>query len=194
MTATETRPEGPAPKGVGRELAIGIALIVLGHGCDLWSTYLACPDLSRESSPLYLKLASLGLSGWPTVLWTKAIGALVSSALFGLYLRNRRRLYPDVSGQSFHDFLHATHSRGAIRRRDGSWVAPSPALVGLWLAYVAAMGSAAYALFLSIHNIVGTPWMERMAQTVAPGAIFIAIAIVFWRGLYRDYCSTRAGQ
>jgi uncharacterized membrane protein len=55
------------------------------------------------------------------------------------------------------------------------------------MAFTVSIGSAAYAYFLAIHNLLGTPLMTWMAETVAPFAIFIVTAVVFWRTLYSDY-------
>lgn len=169
------------------ELGTGILVIILAHACDLASTYLRTPDLAHEVSPTYLALVARGYGGWGALLTIKSFGVLLSIGLLAFYLRNRGRFYPTERGLSFHDFLHHAHSVNAVRLEGGRWLTPSPLLLLIWLAFTTSIGSAAYAYFLAIHNLLGTPLLEGLAGTVAPGAIFLVTAVVFWRLLYDDY-------
>lgn len=172
---------------VRTEVRIGLLLIAFAHACDLLSTWLKTPDLSREVSPAYLALAHLGYSGWPVLLGLKIVGVALTAALFLLYVRKRRIFYPEEPGRSFHEFLHDVHGYRAVRKPNGQWVAPSSMLLSVWAAFTASIGSAAYAYFLAIHNMLGTPALVWLADGVAPAAIFMLSAIAFWRTLYYDY-------
>lgn len=161
---------------------------MFAHVCDVVSTYLRTPDLAHEVGPLYIMLANLGLGGWAGLLTVKALAIVLTSGLFVLYVRQRRSFYPAEAEMPFHDFLHYAHGKNAIRsRKDERWLAPSPKLLAVWMAFTASIGSAAYAFFLAVHNILGTPLLAWMAVAAAPGAIFMLTAIVFWRTLYEDY-------
>lgn len=175
------------PPDTRTEMRIGLLLIVFSHACDLLSTYWRTPDLSREASPAYAALSQAGWSGWSALLMLKVVGVLLTAALFVFYIRKRRDFYPAEAGRSFHEFLHDVHAQKAMRRPDGSWVAPSPMLLAVWMAFTASIGSAAYAYFLAIHNMLGTPVLVWLANSVAPAAIFMISAIAFWRTLYHDY-------
>jgi hypothetical protein len=182
--ATTERTSSPSK---WRELSVGLLLIVFAHACDILSTYLRTPDLSREVGPAYLLLVSKGLGGWGALLGIKLVGVLLSVSLFVYYMRNRRYFYPPDEGMIFHDFLHYTHGKEALRGRDGRWLAPSPKLLAVWMAFTVAIGTAAYAYFLAWHNIMATPLLTRMADSLAPAAIFMVSAVVFWQTLYHDY-------
>lgn len=178
------------PRSSVPELRVGALLIVFAHTCDLLSTWWRTPDLEHEISPGYLLLESLGLSGWPWMIALKVFAVLLTFALFAFYVRRRRGFYPAEPGRSFHEFLHDVHGVRALRRRDGQWVAPSPLLLAIWMSFTVSIGTAAYAYFLAIHNVLGTSLMSWMAETVAPFAIFVVTAVVFWRTLYHDYLHT----
>ncbi len=173
------------------EFAVATVLIVFAHVCDAVSTYISSPDLSREVNPLYLKLDALGHGGWATLLTVKGIGVVLSVVMFSYYVGGRRHFYPERAGASFSEFLHFTHGKDALRRGDGSWVAPSPRLLGLWMAFTVAVGSAAYSYCLAIGNLLLTPYLTpvviRVSDVVAPAAVFMLTAVVFWRTLYDDY-------
>ena len=166
---------------------MGMLLIVFAHLCDLVSTYLASPDLSGEVGQGYVALASWGFRGWPAIFAIKLAAVTLSLGLFWLYVRTRREFYPREPGMDFHHFLHATHSYRAVRRADGSWVMPSPKLLGIWACFTVAIGSAAFAFFLAMHNMLDTPLLTLGAQSVVPGIIFLVTAVLFWYSLYRDY-------
>jgi len=190
ISATSTGPQASSTPARA-ELCIGMLLIVVAHTCDAVSTYISSPDLAREMNPIYLKLAGLGYGGWPTLLTLKGTGVIVSLGLFAYYLRNRRHFYPESPGASFQDFLHFTHGKDAVRRKDGRWLAPSTKLLGLWTAFTISVGSAAYAYCLAIGNLlltpILTPVMLQIADVVAPAAVFMLTAVVFWRTLFEDY-------
>ena len=177
----------PPPVDPRFELRLGALLITLAHSCDLLSTYLRTPDLAREVGPTYVFLASHGLGGWACICAIKGVAVLLSIALFAFYVYTRRAFYPAAPGLSFHDFLHHTHSVRAIRRRGGEWVMPSPRLLAIWSAFTLAIGSAAYACFLSVHNMWGTHLLAQVATNVVPAIIFVVTAVVFWHSLYDDY-------
>ena len=177
----------PAATSGASEFRVAVLLILLAHVSDLVSTYLASPDLAREANPVYLALAQHGWGGWPSLVGLKMVGIAGSVFLFAFYLRARTDFYPSRPGLSFHDFLHHTHGHNPIRRRDGRWVAPSLRLLCTWGAFTFAIGSATYALFLAVHNLMGTPLVYWMADAAAPGIIFMVTAFVFWHNLYSDY-------
>lgn len=169
------------------EVRFAVMLIVLTHACDVLSTYLRTPDLALERSPLYLQLGEWGLSGWPVLGAIKLFGVVLSVWMYAYYVRTRSDFYPSEPGQSFHDFLHYAHGVNAVRRADGSWVTPSPQLLMMWMAFTVSIGSAAYAYFLAVHNMLNTEFMAWMANGAAPAATFIVVALVFWHTLYTSY-------
>ena len=162
-------------------------LMVFAHACDIVSTYVRTPDLASEVGPLYVRLAALGLGGWATMIAVKLFGVVLSVSLFIYYVRGRRRFYPTEPDMNFHDFLHYTHGQNALRGRDGRWLAPSPGLLALWMAFTVAIGSAAYAYFLAWQNMIATPLLTWLTDSAAPAAVFLVSAIVFWHTLYQDY-------
>lgn len=180
-------PARDRPYTTASELRVGAFLIVFAHALDLLSTWSRTPDLRDEIGPGYLALREMGLEGWPWMIALKLGAMLITFGLFAFYVCRRRRFSPAETGRTFHEFLHDVHSVGAIRKAGGQWVAPSPLLLAVWMAFTVSIGSAAYAYFLAIHNLLGTPLMTWMAETVAPFAIFIVTAVVFWRTLYSDY-------
>lgn len=190
IEATAPNPT-PSPGLDRAEFAVGSVLIVFAHLCDAVSTYISSPDLAREINPLYLKLDALGYGGWTTLLTVKAIGVAASVMMFSYYIAQRRRFYSERPGVSFAEFLHFTHGKDAVRRRDGSWVAPSVRLLGILLAFTVAVGSAAYAYCLAIGNLLLTPYLTPVvilvSDVIAPAAVFMLTAVVFWRTLYDDY-------
>lgn len=187
MTTTRARNHLIAAPDERSELRVGVLAILFAHLCDLVSTYIRTPDLAHEVSPLYLKLGQHGIEGWAVMLGLKGVAVLVSVILFAYYIRQRRSFYPTEAGVSFHDFLHHVHGHKAMRRRDGSWRGPSPKLLMVWMAFTVSIGSAAYAYFLAVHNIMNMAWLSWMADAAAPGVIFMVMAIVFWYTLHVDY-------
>jgi hypothetical protein len=188
-TLSQAADSGREALNTGRpsEIRLGVMLIVFAHACDLLSTYLRTPDLSLEVSPLYLRLASAGLGGWPALLGMKLVVVAASCGMFAFYVRTRRRFYPASAGLTFHDFLHHVHGQDALRDAQGRWKAPSPRLLVIWMCFTVAIGSAAYAYFLAWHNIWSTHLLQWMADAVAPAVIFMVSAVVFWQTLYGDY-------
>jgi len=180
-------PNAIVPSDTTTEVRLGMLLILFAHACDLVSTYIRSPDLAKEVGPLYVAFDRIGWGGWQTLLSMKALGVIIGLGLFFLYVHKRRSFYPDQADRTFHEFLHDVHSKDAMRRRDGRWVAPSPMLLIVWFAFTVSIGSAAYAYFLAVHNMLGTPILAWMADGPAPGAIFMITAFVFWRTLYYDY-------
>ncbi len=167
-----------------REFIVIAALIVCGHVLDLISTYTANPDLSREVGPLYLKLASLGKGTWGLLITFKLLFATVSVLAYQLIMRARRSFYPQQPLGSVRDFLHAVHSRRALRSADGRWIMPSPRLLLLWVVNIITVGAGIYALALAIHNFCGSPpWMEQLGRLVA-GLVGV---FSFWVCAWYDY-------
>ena len=183
--SSETAPLAPVNRR--SEFRLGTLLILFAHACDFVSTYIRTPDLSREVGAGYLLLAHWGFGGWAAVIALKATAVVLSVLLFLFYVRSRRVFYPQERGLSFHEFLHRTHSHKAVRRADGSWMMPSPRLLGVWASFTIAIGSAAYAYFLAMHNLIATPLLLWGATSVVPGIIFFVTAVLFWRSLYDDY-------
>ncbi len=168
------------------EFIIVAALIAVGHGLDLLTTYIVCPDLSREVGFLYLKLASLGHGTWGLLIAYKALFAAISIFAYRLIMRARRRFYPEQPRGSLRDFLHAAHSLGAVHRADGRWVMPSPRLTLLWIVYILIIGAATYAWALAIHNISGSPvWMDSLGRLIAA----LVAVFGFWGSAWYDYRS-----
>lgn len=169
------------------EYRVGLLLIVFAHVSDLCTTFLRSPDLALEVGDMYVILGRYGLSGWPTLLTLKLVAVLFSAGCFVFYLRERRAFYPTDAGMSFNDFLHYTHGQNPVRRADGRWIAPSMRLLAIWGAFIASIGTAAYACYLAVQNIMNLPFLCRLSEDWAPGVIFMVTAIVFWRTLYVDY-------
>jgi hypothetical protein len=188
MSSTAEPQSTPRATARGRsEVRFALLLIVFTHTCDLVSTYLRTPDLSLESSPLYLQMVQWGLHGWPVMIGVKVFGVLLSLYLYIHYVRTRSHFYPAEPGMPFNDFLHYVHGIDALRRRDGSWVAPSIRLLSMWMGFTIAIGSAAFAYFLAMHNMLNTHLLRWMADGAAPAATFIVVALVFWHTLYASY-------
>jgi hypothetical protein len=188
MTSTAQSQTTDTLTASGRaEIRFAMLLIVFTHTCDLISTYMRTPDLTLESSPVYLQFVHWGIHGWPVMIGVKTFGVLLSLALYTHYVRTRAHFYPPEPGLSFHDFLHHAHGVDAMRRADGSWVAPSPLLLFMWTGFTVAIGSAAFAYFLAMHNMINTHLLRWMADGAAPAATFIVVALVFWHTLYASY-------
>jgi hypothetical protein len=117
----------------------------------------------------------------------KAFGVLLSLCLYIYYVTTRARFYPPEPDMPFNDFLHYVHGIDALRRPDGSWIAPSPRLLFMWTAFTISIGSAAFAYFLAMHNMINTHFLRWMAEGAAPAATFIVVALVFWHTLYASY-------
>ena len=187
LKSTPCVEQGNNSRDMWSEFRLAILLIGFAHLCDLVSTYFGTPDLTLEVSPLYLLFVSNGISGWPVMIGIKFFALVTSIWAFRYYQLKRCYFYPETTGQSFHEFLHHTHGIDAMRRPDGSWIAPSPHLLGIWAAFVYSIGSAAHAFFLTMHNLFMTPFVSQMAEGIAQGITFFVLACVFWYTLYRDY-------
>jgi hypothetical protein len=213
MPTSEVAAGSPPARQSSRttEIRLATLLVIFSHACDALSTYIQTPDLRDEAGPLYVRLAELGYGGWPLLLGMKAFVCVLSMGLLALYVAHRRSFYPSEPGMSFHQFLHYTHGKDALHWKNGYWLAPSPRLIAIWMAYIGAIGSALYALALALTNTWYLPaqrWLQdspaaaplaAVIQRIGPeaflrglegavmAAVFLATAALFWQALYRDY-------
>jgi hypothetical protein len=165
----------------GRAMLFIFAVVVVFNGIDLYSTYLASPDLSREWNVLHRELNL----GWAGLVFAKIIGGWLAVAGYGYYLRNRERCYP-APGLDFVQFCHfylfgEEDDRCSARNRDTTMRA-LVTLGCLWAGMQIVLLWVAIDNLLLYHGIVlrvgmRQEWIYHVAQSMT--VAFAVIACMF---------------
>src|ERR1700730_2907070 len=73
-----------------------VTSFVAGNAFDLFGTYVYQPHFEHEANPLYITLQPYGLRlNWPMVIVGKALICVVAAYGLSLFLKSRRRFYPE---------------------------------------------------------------------------------------------------
>jgi hypothetical protein len=175
---------------------VAVALLLLGHACDVLGTYLAQPNLEQEANHLYMWAAESGYRpGWPEVIFLKLLFCGLAALGFRAFLWQRHRFYPPI-GANFREFITTVYFGRPVSWLETLYLFPKdwsilPLTVSAILVLVSPHSFYMGYVNLAHHLRLWRPtdgffWGERWIDLSVVPCAFFAFGLLFWL-LWRDY-------
>jgi len=172
-----------------RKMLFVLAMIVLANGADLFSTYLASPDLADEWNVLQRNFHL----GWAGLVVAKTIGGLLAAWGYAYYLNQRDKCYP-APGVSPSEFRrHFSFGRQVSKQEMWSGI-PFGRHLGVNLGYFWT-GMQGLVLWVALDNMLLREgivfplryWSEMAYHLLQSGIVAVVVLWRFYGGNYQRY-------
>lgn len=171
-----------------RSIWMMVAVVVVLNSFDLFTTYLASPDLAREWNVLHRELNL----GWAGLVGAKLLGGTLAVIGYWYYRMNRERCYPGPGLPPLefcHHFLFGDDHNQQTRGLSDTVMRAAVTLGFLW------SGMQAVLLWVAADNLLiyrGVSWRSGASQEWAYHAAqsvsvaFAVLGVMFYKN-YRQY-------